>query len=82
MNRTIDFNTAPDSLLLTPAETAAFLGVALDTLNDWRYDKPEYKGPPYVKVRRAVRYPLGALHLWIANQTVEPNAATNVETTA
>lgn len=36
MNRTIDFNTAPDHLLLTPVETAELLSVSTATLTDGR----------------------------------------------
>lgn len=74
MNCNIDFNTAPDHLLLTATETAEFLAVSPITLQDWRYRRI---GPAYVKVGKSVRYRLGALRLWIANQTIEPNAATN-----
>jgi hypothetical protein len=80
MSRQLDFNTAPDELLLTPEETAdalnalASLLVTTDTLQHWRYRRI---GPRYLKLGRAVRYRLGDLREWINEQVIEPNAAAN-----
>jgi predicted DNA-binding transcriptional regulator AlpA len=69
-----DYEQEPDSRMLREAEVSKILNVSQWTLQDWRRN---HTGPPYVKLGKAVRYPLGALRLWVANQTIEPNAATN-----
>jgi predicted DNA-binding transcriptional regulator AlpA len=61
-----DYEQEPDSRMLREAEVSRILNVSQWTLQDWRRNKT---GPPYMKFGKAVRYPLGALRLWIANQT-------------
>ncbi len=50
---------------MTPAETAAFLRVALQTLAKWRVSG---EGPPYQKFGRRVVYSLEDLQAWAANR--------------
>lgn len=56
--------------LLSPAEAAAILGVAEETLSQWRYRRC---GPPFIRVgRRFVRYPADELASWLAAHRVDP----------
>lgn len=49
------------------AGTAAYLGVAERTLEDWRYRKV---GPPFARVGGRVRYQKDRVDRWLAGQTV------------
>jgi hypothetical protein len=51
--------------LMTPAQAAAWLQVAVRTLEDWRAANV---GPPFSKVRQTIRYRRTALEAWIAAQ--------------
>lgn len=51
-----------DELLLRPATVAQLLGLADQTLANWRVDG---RGPPFVKLGSAVRYRLGRLVAWL-----------------
>lgn len=53
--------------LIDTAATAAFLGVQVQTLKNWR---AEGAGPPYVKLGRLVRYDPRVLDRWVKAQTV------------
>ena len=57
--------------LLTPPEAAERLARPERTLAQWRY---QGRGPRYVKVEGAVRYPQDALNDYIASHTVDPAA--------
>jgi hypothetical protein len=50
-------------------ETAKILGVAIQTLRNWRHLR---KGPPYVKLGRIVRYRDGDLTAFIEKHRVNP----------
>jgi len=52
--------------LMDPHATAAFLGVHVLTLADWR---TKGAGPSYVKVGRCVRYRLADLEAWLSLRT-------------
>lgn len=54
--------------LLTPAETAEYLGVKLQTLAYWRCTGRH--NLPYMKVGNAVRYRRDILSQWLAARTV------------
>jgi excisionase family DNA binding protein len=54
-------------LLLTTETAAQLLGVAPQTLNDWRVDEV---GPAYIKVGRLVKYRLSDLEAWLESRTV------------
>jgi len=57
-------------VLLTPQQTADFLGVSVLTLNDWRWQR---KGPPYeVITRRIIRYDQDKLYQFVDSRTVQP----------
>lgn len=56
--------------LLTPAETAAELGLAVKTLANKRSHPERYgPGPRYVKAGRYVRYRRSAIDRWIEANT-------------
>lgn len=61
----------PRPRLLTPADAADVLGVALKTLADWRLTG---RGPAYVRLgdglRAPIRYPADVLDDWITAHTV------------
>jgi excisionase family DNA binding protein len=56
------------SRLLTAAEAAEFLGIAIQTLAVWRMNKR--CNIPYIKVGQSVRYRLADLEAWLASRTV------------
>lgn len=51
--------------LLTTEAAAARLGVAPQTMTDWRWKS---RGPKFVKVGRLVRYRLSDLEAWLDAQ--------------
>ena len=51
---------------MDPQATAAFLGVSVLSLADWR---TKGTGPSYVKVGRCVRYRLSDLETWLTSRT-------------
>lgn len=51
----------PNDALLTRAETAEFLCVRPELLEEWA---SQGRGPPYLKIERLVRYRLGDLRLY------------------
>ena len=59
----IDFDRLPDSTLLSDAQAAAFLTVAVGTLSVWR--STGRHNLPYRKIGRNVRYRLGDLRDWL-----------------
>lgn len=56
-----------DDAKLDVAEAAAFLGLGVATLNDWRYRK---RGPTYLKFGARIKYRLRDLKAWEAQQQV------------
>jgi len=61
--------------LLSPLDTAKFLGVSVETLAQWRSQR---RGPPYVKVEnRLVRYRLCDLEEYVSGSLVEHPPARN-----
>ena len=52
--------------LMDPQATAAFLGVSVLSLADWR---TKGTGPSYMKVGRCVRYRLSDLETWLTSRT-------------
>lgn len=56
----------PPSPYLTPREVAALTGFAVSTLAHWRVQgKGQGTGPPYVRVRGRIRYPVAELDAWM-----------------
>lgn len=51
--------------LLTAEQAAKRLGLAKQTLAQWRH---EGRGPEFVKLGRAVRYPSDALDRWLSTR--------------
>lgn len=58
----------PAEKLITQEELADLAGVAVGTVENWRYKQDE--GPDYVKVGRLVRYRPSAVEKWLAANTV------------
>ncbi len=58
--------------LLTTNELAALLKIKPATLIDWRLDR---RGPPFVRVGRAVRYPLRSALQFAAERLVRVTGA-------
>lgn len=61
--------------LLTTAELAELLGVAVYTLTSWRsrYGSAR-RGPSYIKVERAVRYRVADVEAYLKRQTMQTRA--------
>lgn len=55
----------PPAPLMTVAEVAAYIGVRVKTLYNWR---PLGKGPGAAKVGRALRYSLADVDAWLEEQ--------------
>ena len=51
-------------------EVAAFLGVPVTTLHQWRYVR---EGPPTFKVGRHLRYDPDAVRRWLVEQCCPPD---------
>jgi excisionase family DNA binding protein len=47
---------------LTETEAAEYLGISKKTLQRWRYSR---SGPPYIKLKHLVRYPVEDLQSWL-----------------
>jgi hypothetical protein len=60
----------PATELLSPAETAARLGVTVNTLETWRCRK-RYR-LAYIKVGGRVRYSQAAIEAFLKSRTVKP----------
>ena len=60
--------------LLTTAEAAKRLGIAADTLSDWRVQS---RGPAYVKLGSLVRYPDYEIERFIRDRTIVPTPEGN-----
>lgn len=53
--------------LLTPEETAKYLGIAVNTLAVWRTNRSY--AIPYIKVGSRIRYDLEEVKKWLATRT-------------
>ncbi|MFY0311596.1 helix-turn-helix domain-containing protein [Leisingera sp. D0M16] len=60
------------SPLMTPRDTAEFLGISLRTLVRWTKD---LIGPPRLLVGRTVRYRIDALIKWLEEHEAKNSAA-------
>jgi len=58
--------------VLNEREAAQFLGVAVQTLRNWRSQR---RGVPYLKIGRAVRYRLEDLENFISDVRIVPEAS-------
>lgn len=58
--------------LLTATEVAETLGVAVNTIYDWRTRTPAY-GPPAIKVGKYLRWKPEAVQAWIDSQESDSN---------
>ena len=54
---------------LSDDQAAKILGVAIQTLRNWRHLK---RGPAYLKIGRSVRYQLVDLKQFKANRRIDP----------
>jgi len=57
--------------LLTENQTAERLNIKRATLTVWRCRK---KGPPYIRIEGAIRYPKDELEAWISSRRVSHEA--------
>lgn len=57
--------------MLSRPDAAAFLGLEIKTLDNWRFQN---KGPAYCRLGTRVLYPLSSLERFIAEHTVTPSA--------
>lgn len=57
---------------LNDVQAAQLLGLSPQTLRNWRTQR---KGPPYVKLGRAIRYHLEDLRDYIASRRIVPEAS-------
>lgn len=55
--------------LVSEIEAANILNLSVQTLRNWRNQR---KGPPYVKIGRAVRYQMDDVSAYIDRHKVEP----------
>ena len=55
--------------VITEKEAANYLGLAVQTLRNWRHLK---KGPPYLKLSRVVRYRTVDLQNYIKQNRINP----------
>ncbi len=55
--------------LLTPTEVADYLGVPIKTLYAWRH---RGRGPQALRVGKHLRYRLGDVETWLAQQADQP----------
>jgi Helix-turn-helix domain len=58
--------------LIENAAAAKLIGVAPETLVQWRYQK---RGPCFLKIGRLIRYRRADLAAWLAAQRRDPRAA-------
>ena len=61
---------------MTAAETAAYINFEEQTLAAWRSAR---KGPPFIKLGKAVRYSQRAVDEWLKKNTVQCGAAATVD---
>ena len=61
-------------VLLTRTEAAAILKKSISWMERSRWDG---QGPPFRKIGRAVRYPLGALQDWITGHPLQTSTSEN-----
>jgi len=61
-----------ENRLITVKELAAYLGVPVTTLYQWRYRR---EGPPGFRVGRHIRYRWSDVEKWIEHQLAIPLAA-------
>lgn len=54
--------------LLCPKEVANLLGISIQTLANWRVEKPT--PIPYVKVGKSIRYRLSEVNKYIVKKTI------------
>lgn len=59
--------------LLTVEDVSARLGVAVQTIYQWRARKPHPYGPPAFKVGKYLRWTPEAVDAWIAEQAGTAN---------
>jgi len=58
-------------VFLTENQVAEYLNLKRATLTNWRN---RLKGPPYVRIEGAIRYPKDELEAWISSRRVQYEA--------
>jgi DNA-binding transcriptional MerR regulator len=59
---------------LDEKQTAKLLGLAVQTLRNWR---TQSKGPPYIKISRTVRYNLADIKAYVKLHRIAPEESVN-----
>jgi excisionase family DNA binding protein len=70
----LEFNVGVGKRLLTPRETAEYLGLKVDTV----YKKARMRELPSVKVGRALRFDIVALDRYVEQHTIQDLAMKGV----
>ena len=69
--RTAPFDsTRPSVALLPTPKAAAYIGMSVRTMNNWRW-LGAGRGPAFVRLGRSVRYDVRTLDAWIAARTFD-----------
>lgn len=63
--------------LLTPEQLAIWLGLSLNTVNQWRYLK---RGPRFLKIGKNVRYAEEDVLAWLEQQSREGTSRVGLQT--
>ena len=75
LESTMPLNLAnPTDRILTEDEVAALTSFSTRTLQAWRQRNV---GPPFMRVRRSIRYSQADVIAWMKAQTYDPEASNN-----
>ncbi|SPD72007.1 conserved hypothetical protein [uncultured Desulfobacterium sp.] len=64
-----NLNLHETSLLLDERQVSGILGIAVQTLRNWRH---ESRGPAYAKLSRSVRYRMADIEQYVAQNRIDP----------
>lgn len=70
MNRYDTSTTPSDSAPWQPQQAASYLGVALDTLRQWRQRGSPVRGPAFIRLGGRIRYLKADLDEWMRQNRV------------
>ena len=72
-------NPPNSSVYLNEREAAVMIGVSVKTLQRWRYSR---SGPPYIKLKHLVRYPVEDLQSWLDRYKVSARNSNSTHNSA